>query len=146
MYWGVRRLEDHRKAHDDAFRRAGYPPPRQPPAPRYPTQRCRRVLTGLGSGVGEQGVFTINEPGGPQSERLLWVPLQSRRVNTPGFEAWLFALLEGEHLVGLGGQPRHVGRGSPRAADRRQALLRRPTGDGAALSDVDGYPMIPELA
>jgi hypothetical protein len=72
-------------------------------------------------------------------------PLQSRRVNTPGFKPRLFALLEGEHLVGLGGQPRHVGRGGPRAADRRQALLRRPTGDGAALSDVDGYPVIPEL-
>ena len=138
-------MEDHRKAHDDAYRRAGDPPSQSAAGPRYPTQRCRRVLMGAWIWRGRAPLFTINETGGPQSD-LCEFPLQSRRINTPGLETRLFALLEGEHLVGLGGQPRHVGRGGPRAADRRQALLRRPTGDGAALSNVDGYPMFPELA
>ena len=100
----------------------------------------------LGSGVGEQVCLLLTSPAAHRVSDLCGFPLQSRRVNTPGFEPRLFALLEGEYLVGLRGQPRHVGGGGPGAADRRQAILRRPTGDGAALSDVDGYPMIPELA
>jgi hypothetical protein len=54
-------------------------------------------------------------------------------------------VLEGNYFVGLGAQPRYVGRRCPRPLNDTKALLCRPTGDRATLSDVDGNLMLAQL-
>ena len=54
--------------------------------------------------------------------------------------------LEGEHLVGLCSKPRYVGGCRPSAIDDCRAVLRRPTGERAALSDIHGHLVFPQLA
>ena len=54
-------------------------------------------------------------------------------------------VLEGNYFVGLGAQPRYVGRRCPSSTNDPKALLCRPTGDRATLSDVDGNLMLAQL-
>jgi hypothetical protein len=51
--------------------------------------------------------------------------------------------LEGEHPVGLCSKPRYVGGCRPSAIDDCRAVLRRPTGERAALSDIHGDLVVP---
>jgi hypothetical protein len=90
----------------------------------------------------------FRSPAAHRVRNLREFPLPSSRADTRAGALGAPALpsLESEHLVGLGAQPRHVGRGGPGAPDHGQTLFCRPTGDGATLSDVDGDPVILKLA
>ncbi len=59
----------------------------------------------------------------------------------------LYRYLKSEYPIGLRAQTRHVWRARPPAVDDPKALLvlRRPTGDRAPLSDVDGDLVLPQL-
>jgi|SRR5215212_3028827 hypothetical protein len=64
-------------------------------------------------------------------------------LGTRKFVAPTLETLEGEHPVGLCSKPRYVGGCRPSAIDDCRAVLRRPTGELAALSDIHGDLVVP---
>src|SRR5215213_1734816 len=74
---------------------------------------------------------------------LVLIHRSAWKVNPRKFVAPTLETLEGEHPVGLCSKPRYVGGCRPSAIDDCRAVLRRPTGERAALSDIHGDLVLP---